>query len=181
MLLAELSVGSKPLSQHFPQRNRIISGLALATVVVEAGLKSGSLITANFALEQNREVFAVPGFPIDPRCIGSNRLIKNGAYLLESVDDIISNVVSKDKLRESLEEEMSYFNNLGLYMGNNNIQITDKDRKAVIELLSASEVTIDAIARQLQLELPILYTIFLELELAGKIVRSAGNKISLIY
>jgi DNA processing protein len=181
LLLAELSVGSKPLSQHFPQRNRIISGLALATVVVEAGLKSGSLITANFALEQNREVFAVPGFPIDPRCIGSNRLIKNGAYLLESVDDIISNVVSKDKLRESLEEEMSYFNNLGLYMGNNNIQITDKDRKAVIELLSASEVTIDAIARQLQLELPILYTIFLELELAGKIVRSAGNKISLIY
>ena len=114
LLLAELSVGSKPLSQHFPQRNRIISGLALATVVVEAGLKSGSLITANFALEQNREVFAVPGFPIDPRCIGSNRLIKNGAYLLESVDDIISNVVSKDKLRESLEEEMSYFNNLGL-------------------------------------------------------------------
>ena len=181
LLLAELSVGSKPLSQHFPQRNRIISGLALATVVVEAGLKSGSLITANFALEQNREVFAVPGFPIDPRCIGSNRLIKNGAYLLESVDDIISNVVSKGKLRESLEEEMSYFINLGLYMGNNNIQITDKDRKAVIELLSASEVTIDAIARQLQLELPILYTIFLELELAGKIVRSAGNKISLIY
>ena len=101
--------------------------------------------------------------------------------MLESVDDIISNVVSKDKLRESLEEEMSYFNNLGLYIGNNNIQITDKDRKAVIELISASEVTIDAIARQLQLELPILYTIFLELELACKIVRSAGDKISLIY
>lgn len=76
LILAELPIGSKPLSQHFPQRNRIISGLALATIVIEAGIKSGSLITANFALEQNRDVFAVPGFPLDPICIGSNQLIK---------------------------------------------------------------------------------------------------------
>jgi len=181
LLLAELPVGSKPLSQHFPQRNRIISGLALATIVIEAGLKSGSLITANFALEQNREVFAAPGFPLDPRCIGSNRLIKNGAYLLENADDIILNVLSKDRLKESLKERDKYFNSLNLNMGNNNIQITDKERKLVIELLSASDTTIDLIAKESKLDLPILYTIFLELELAGKIVRSAGNKISLIY
>jgi len=181
LLLAELPVGSKPLSQHFPQRNRIISGLALATIVIEAGLKSGSLITANFALEQNREVFAAPGFPLDPRCIGSNRLIKNGAYLLENADDIILNVLSKDRLKESLKEGDKYFNSLNLNMGNNNIQITDKERKLVIELLSASDTTIDLIAKESKLDLPILYTIFLELELAGKIVRSAGNKISLIY
>jgi DNA processing protein len=181
LLLAELPVGSKPLSQHFPQRNRIISGLALATIVIEAGLKSGSLITANFALEQNREVFAAPGFPLDPRCIGSNRLIKNGAYLLENADDIILNVLSKDRLKESLKEGDKYFNSLNLNMGNNNIQITDKERKLVIELLSASDTTIDLIAKESKLDLPILYTIFLELELAGKIIRSAGNKISLIY
>ncbi len=181
LLLAELPVGSKPLSQHFPQRNRIISGLALATIVIEAGLKSGSLITANFALEQNREVFAAPGFPLDPRCIGSNRLIKNGAYLLENADDIILNVLSNDRLKESLKEGDKYFNSLNLNMGNNNIQITDKDRKLVIELLSASDTTIDLIAKESKLDLPILYTIFLELELAGKIIRSAGNKISLIY
>jgi len=182
LLLAELPIGSKPLSQHFPQRNRIISGLALATIVIEAGMKSGSLITANFALEQNRDVFAVPGFPLDPRCMGSNQLIKNGAYLLESVDDIVINVISKDKFQKKLEEKTSYFNNMSLYMGNNsNIQVTDRNRAAVVELLSASEVTFEAVAQQLQLELPILYTIFLELELAGKITRSTGNKISLIY
>ncbi len=170
LILAELPIGSKPLSQHFPQRNRIISGLALATIVIEAGIKSGSLITANFALEQNRDVFAVPGFPLDPRCIGSNQLIKNGAYLLESVDDIVTNVVSKDKFQKELEEKASCFNNIGLYMGNKgNIQVTDRNRTAVVELLSASEVTFEVVAEQLQLELPILYTIFLELELAGKI------------
>jgi len=182
LILAELPIGSKPLSQHFPQRNRIISGLALATIVIEAGIKSGSLITANFALEQNRDVFAVPGFPLDPRCMGSNQLIKNGAYLLESVEDILINVVSKEKFPKELEEKASYFNNMSLYMGNNsNLQVTDKNRAAVIQLLSASEVTFEVVAQQSQLELPILYTVFLELELAGKITRSAGNKISLIY
>ena len=182
LLLAELPIGFKPLSQHFPQRNRIISGLALATVVIEAGMKSGSLITANLAVEQNRDVFAVPGFPLDPRCMGSNQLIKNGAYLLESVEDILINVVSKEKFPKELEEKANYFNNMSLYMGNNsNLQVTDKNRAAVMQLLSASEVTFEVVAQQLQLELPILYTVFLELELAGKITRSAGNKISLIY
>jgi DNA processing protein len=90
--------------------------------------------------------------------------------------------VSKEKFQKELEEKASYFNNMSLYMGNNsNLQVTDKNRAAVIQLLSASEVTFEVVAQQLQLELPILYTVFLELELAGKITRSAGNKISLIY
>nr|WP_232218717.1 DNA-processing protein DprA [Rickettsia conorii] len=94
LILAELPIGSTPppLGKHFPQRNRIISGLALGVVVVEASLKSGSLITAKFALEQNREIFAVPGFPLDPRCQGTNKLIREGAYLVESVDDIVANL-----------------------------------------------------------------------------------------
>lgn len=180
LILAELPIGSRPLSQHFPQRNRLISGLALATVVIEAGLKSGSLITANFALEQNREVFAVPGFPQDPRCIGSNQLIKNGAYLLESVDDIITNVLSKDRLRQTFEEAPSLDNNFSLVEANN-IEVNDKMRKSVLELLSASPTQFEVIAKELELELPVLYTICLELELAGKITRSAGNKLALVY
>jgi DNA processing protein len=103
LIVAELPIGSRPLSQHFPQRNRIISGLALATIVIEAGIKSGSLITANYALEQNRDVFAAPGFPMDPRCMGSNKLIKDGAYLLESSKDITSNITSMYKMKKSFE------------------------------------------------------------------------------
>ncbi len=181
LILAELPVGSSPLSKHFPQRNRIIAGLALATVVIEAGIKSGSLITANFALNQNREVFATPGFPLDPRCSGSNQLIKNGAILLESVDDIISNVISKDKIQKSLEESVFSVNNFNLFAMGNNIKVSDNDRKKFLELLSATPVAFELIANELKIELPILYTICLELELAGKIARSAGNKISLIY
>ncbi len=91
LIIAELAIGSKPLGQHFPQRNRLISGISLGTVVIEASLKSGSLITARFALEQNREVFAVPGFPLDTRCQGTNKLIKEGTYMVESTQDIVTN------------------------------------------------------------------------------------------
>ena len=181
LLLAELPVGSKPLSQNFPQRNRIISGLALATVVIEASLRSGSLITANYALEQNREIFAVPGFPLDPRCMGTNKLIKDGAYLLESSADIISNMVTYDKLKKSLEETQNSSNNFKLPIGDDNLEIKDVDRQVVIRLLSSSPVTFELLSNETKLPLPVIYTICLELELAGRIARHVGNKISLIY
>ena len=88
-ILAELPLGAEPQARHFPRRNRIISGLALGVVVVEAAAKSGSLITARYALEQGREVFAVPGSPLDPRCRGCNDLLRNGATLTETAADVI--------------------------------------------------------------------------------------------
>src|SRR5947207_6051206 len=89
-VLAELPLGTEPQARHFPRRNRIISGLALGVVVVEAAAKSGSLITARFALEQGREVFAVPGSPLDPRSRGANDLLRNGATLTETTADILA-------------------------------------------------------------------------------------------
>ena len=88
-IVAELPLGSEPQARHFPRRNRIISGVALGVVIVEAAAKSGSLITARYALEQGREVFAVPGSPLDPRSRGCNDLLRNGATLTENAADII--------------------------------------------------------------------------------------------
>src|SRR5439155_24668733 len=88
-IVAELPLGTEPLARHFPRRNRIISSMARAVLVFEAAAKSGSLITARFALEQGREVFAVPGSPLHPRCCGCNDLLRNGATLTESAADIL--------------------------------------------------------------------------------------------
>ena len=102
VLIAELPVGTEPQARHFPRRNRIISGCSLGVLVVEAALRSGSLITARFALEQGRDVFAVPGSPLDPRCRGANDLIRNGAILCETVDDIVREL--QPRLGATLDE-----------------------------------------------------------------------------
>jgi DNA processing protein len=181
LIIAELPISSKPLSQHFPQRNRIISGLSLATVVIEAGLKSGSLITANYALEQNREVFSTPGFPLDPRCMGSNKLIKDGAYLLESSADIINNVTSYKKLKQNFEDSAKFDDSFKIPTDSGNLNITEQERELIITLLSSSPITYEVLANETKLAMPVIYTICLELELAGKITRHVGNRISLIY
>ncbi|WP_425361903.1 DNA-processing protein DprA [Candidatus Tisiphia endosymbiont of Mystacides longicornis] len=183
LIIAELPLGSKPLGQHFPQRNRLISGISLGTVVIEASLKSGSLITERFALEQNREVFAVPGFPLDPRCQGTNKLIKEGAHMVESTEDIETNLPpfskiiskSKDVANDSIENNQ--FRTLDIKYDN---VITNDMRMRVKELLSSTPIDFDCL-HQTQLPLPAIYMIILELELAGKITRYPGNKISLIY
>lgn len=183
LIIAELPIGSKPLGQHFPQRNRLISGISLGTVVIEASLKSGSLITARFALEQNREVFAVPGFPLDSRCQGTNKLIKEGAYMVESTQDIVTNlphfskVVSKSKDVANDSAENNQFKALDIKYAN---PITNDMRMKVKELLSSTPIDFDCL-HQTQLPLQVIYMIILELELAGKITRYPGNKISLIY
>ena len=101
VLIAEQKIGRRPRARHFPARNRLISGLSLGVVVIEAALRSGSLITARCALEQGREVFAAPGSPLDPRCHGCNGLIRDGAVLVQSVDDVTSALAPMTQCRRS--------------------------------------------------------------------------------
>ncbi|HHB82158.1 MAG TPA: DNA-protecting protein DprA, partial [Devosia sp.] len=93
-LISEMPLGSTPRAKDFPRRNRLVSGIAKGVLVIEAALRSGSLITARLALEQNREVFAVPGSPLDPRANGTNKLIKDGATLVTCADDIVDELAT---------------------------------------------------------------------------------------
>ncbi len=184
VIVAELPFGTAPKGQHFPQRNRIISGLSSGVLIVEASFGSGSLITARYAIQQNREVFAVPGFPLDPRAQGTNSLIKQGAKLVDSVDDIMQEL---DTLR-SIELESNYnmaYENTGGFANRQNISFDEQQvkeaRKAISEKLSSMPVDIDELISVCSLPTPIMLVAILELELAGKIMRHPGNKVSLLY
>lgn len=176
LLIAEMPAGTKPQARHFPRRNRLISGVSSGILVVEAAPRSGSLITARMALEQGREVFAVPGSPADPRHKGTNRLIRDGAVLTESADDIF------EALRTlplgPLEEPSR-----GPYREAGSQEPTERDlasgRPLVLEKLTEAPVELDELIRQCDLPLPVILTIVLELELAGSVTRHPGNKISL--
>ena len=179
LIIAELPLGSIPKAQNFPQRNRIISGISYATVIVEASLKSGSLITAKFALQQNREVFAVPGFPLDPRYQGNNYLLKQGAYLLESVEDIIE-ILEQSSIKRSM-----LFDNEKAFLSAPKANFLEKEltqaRIKIINLVGASPSAVDEIISITQLPAGIILAAIVELELAGKITRHMGNKISIKY
>lgn len=183
-VVAEMPLGSVPRHQHFPRRNRIISGLSQGTIVVEASKGSGSLITARMALEQNREVFAVPGSPLDPRCNGTNSLIKQGAHLVETAEDVVD-VLSKPLELANENHGLFDFESDEFAEGKAHYQATeseaDKARPMILEKLGSSPVEIDEIITQTELPPAVVQTVLLELELAGRLERHAGNRVSLIY
>lgn len=178
-VVAEMPFGAVPKAQNFPRRNRIISGMARATVVIEASLNSGSLITARMALEQDREVFAVPGSPLDPRCAGTNKLIKQGAHLLTSIDDILS-VIDYSQQDDFLLEEGTNIFTGSKSLGMNESEL-DAARPKVIEKIGCSPTAIDDIISQTGFPAHIVLAVILELELAGRLERNFGNKVSLNY
>jgi DNA processing protein len=172
LLISEMLPGTAPKAEHFPRRNRIISGMAKAVIIVEAAMKSGSLITARFAAEQGRDVFAVPGSPLDPRCEGTNKLIKDGANILTSIDDVL------DAL-----DTPRYINNGQLFETEStdqvlSVQIGNVEREHIAQLLSPSPIEIDDLIRESGLPAAQIITILLELELAGRALRHAGGRIS---
>ena len=174
-IASEMPPGLKPTERHFPRRNRIVSGMAVGVVVVEAAMRSGSLITARLAGEQGREVFAVPGSPLDPRARGSNNLIRQGAILVESAADVLEALGgairapaerSAPRLEAPLAEALPA--EAGLLTAH----------EQVAAKLGPSPVPVDEIVRQCQLAPAVVLTILLELELAGRLTRHPGNQVS---
>jgi DNA processing protein len=171
LLISETPFGVPPKGGNFVQRNRLISGLSLAAIIVEAGLKSGSLVTARCAAEQGREVFAVPGSPFDPRCHGTNRLIKDGANMIENIDDLLKEFDGlKARFREVgmlREPDAPDFIAPEVKIPNeNDIQKISAEILAKLDFLP---ITIDEIIVALQLPTRLVNIALVQLELADKI------------
>jgi DNA processing protein len=171
-VVSEMPPGMVAQAQHFPRRNRIVSGLAQGVVLIEAKVKSGTLITARLALDQGRELFAVPGSPLDPRSAGCNALIKQGAMLAESAEDIISTLgllpgLPAPPRRPADPPTVENANSLS------------EAQNSVLSLLNVTAVTVDEILRQCQLSPSTLSLVLLELELAGRLERHPDMSVSL--
>ncbi len=171
--ISEMPMGHTPRARDFPRRNRLISGGALGVIIVEAAYRSGSLITARFANEQGREVFAVPGSPLDPRAAGTNDLIKQGATLVTEAADVI------DALRPIMERPIEL-----PVRESDGEPIEDEphadERARIIALLGPSPVGIDDLVRFANTSPAVARTVLLELELAGRLERHGGWMVSLV-
>ena len=172
LVIAEMPPGTEPRARHFPYRNRIIAGLCLGTVVVEAAPKSGSLITARLAGEAGREVMAVPGSPLDPRAQGCNQLIRDGATLIQSAADVLETIRPLDSRVRSVSAP---FEASPPETG----EADEGARRSVEELLGPSPVPIDELVRLSGLPSGAVQLVLLELDLAGRLDRHAGGKVSL--
>jgi DNA processing protein len=178
LLVTEFVCDVMPLSANFPQRNRIISGLSMGVVVIEAKKSSGSLITANYALEQGRDVFAVPGFPGDINYSGGNNLIKNGAILVDSVDDIL-NVIQFSTVKPiiNLFDLDENFVDQNKHYITPDLNKVDHAKKLILDCLGSSSSSIEELISFSKLSVNIITTAILELELAQKIERTGTGRI----
>ena len=176
LLVAEQKIGTRPKARHFPTRNRLISGLSLGVIVIEAATRSGSLITARCALEQGREVFAVPGSPLDSRCHGSNHLIQDGAVLIQSSGDVTAVLVPMIEPRQTPKSPVPPVTETPI-IGDEELA---NSRHRVTVALGPTPVTVDELLRQCHLTPPVLLTILLELETAGRLHRHPGNRVSFL-
>jgi DNA processing protein len=174
-----MPLGWEPRSKDFPRRNRLVSGLSLGIVVVEAAKRSGSLITARFALEQNREVFAIPGSPLDLRSAGANSLIQQGATLITCASDIIDSLARADPSRTMLFEEgedLEFDPDAAPIVDD---EPTSDDRARLISALSVTPVAVDDLVQQTGLSVGAVQTILLEFDIAGRLEWASGQLVSL--
>jgi DNA processing protein len=166
--LSEMPMGLQPMARHFPKRNRIISGLAQATVIVEAAAKSGSLITARDALDQGRDVLAVPGHPFDARAAGGNMLIRDGAVLVRNANDVVEALapISPEQPTLPLDEPKS---------NKRDLRETSQLHMQILSRLGPSPIAEDQLIRDLKTTPAKVTPILLDLELDGQIARQSGG------
>ena len=171
-VISECPWGESPTAQHFPRRNRIVSGLAKAVVVVEAASRSGSLITARLAMEQGREVLAVPGFPDDPRAGGPNRLIRDGAALVTHAGDIL------DALESPFQSGLFETRQAPLHPVQDSYKEDAGSNDRIMALLSHTPIAVDDLAAQCHISVQQTQHYLLEMELAGTVIRYPGNRVA---
>jgi DNA processing protein len=178
VVLSEMPLDHEPRARDFPRRNRLISGLAAGVVVIEAAQRSGSLITARMALEQGREVFAVPGSPLDPRCEGTNNLLKQGATPVTEAADVTT-VLRPIFERPPQLSAQEPDHPIALSEHRESREPSDDERARLVTLLGPTPVGIDDLIRLSGLPPAIVRTVLLELELAGRLERHGGSLVSL--
>ena len=174
-IISESPMGYRASARDFPRRNRIISGLSKGVVVIEAAERSGTLITARYALEQNREVMAAPGSPLDPRTKGCNRLIRQGAHLIETAEDVIAVLETLRPL--SLEEPNSAYDSVPFDPARSGAEI-EKAKTLLHSLLSPTPTPRDDIIRASKLPVPIVTAALLEMELSGETSVEPDGRVS---
>jgi DNA processing protein len=194
VVFAEAPLGMAPQARHFPRRNRLIAGLSLGVVVVEAAHRSGSLLTARLAHEAGRELFAVPGSPLDPRCRGSNALLREGAHLTEQAADVLDNLpdhpqrlgLFRDPLfaadAPGMGEEQTAWAPVGAAEDAADLPpaALQRAREVVEGLMSPEPTEIDDLVRRCHLSAAAVRTVLLELELAGRVQELPGGRVALL-
>jgi DNA processing protein len=178
--LSEMPIDWEPRAHDFPRRNRLISGLAVGVVVIEAARRSGSLITTRLALEQGREVFAVPGSPLDPRAEGCNSLLKQGATLVTEAEDVIAVLrpILGQPLERSMREPEAGADPIA--PSPSAAEPGSEERGRIVELLGPTPVSIDDLVRLAGRSPAVVRIVLLELEVAGRLQRHGGGLVSLV-
>jgi len=174
-VIAEAPLGTAPQARHFPRRNRIVAGLVLGLVVIEAAQRSGSLITARLALEASREIFAVPGSPRDPRSAGSNDLIRQGAHITETAEDVLAHLPDEPRdmplFRPRFTVEVPED-------AQSEVESLSGDPGKVLEMIGTTPVAVDDLARRCHLSTPTVQAILLDLEMSGLVESLPGNRVA---
>jgi len=177
-VVAEAPPGTAPQARHFPRRNRVIAGLSLGVVVVEAAPRSGSLITARLAAEAGRDVFAVPGSPLDPRARGANGLLRDGAHLTETAQDVIDILRTPTPRipRLALSEAQAEWEDRGEISA----ELRKKVMSALADLLGPAPTAVDDLIRRCQFSAAAVRTVLMDMELAGRLETLPGNRVALL-